>query len=338
MKENYTLDISWETILKIGIAALFFYLIFLVKQVLIWFLFALIISLLFAPLIEFLGRLKIPRILATLLIYLSLFFSLGLLIYLLALPIFEEIQKITTLFPQYFEKIAPPLKDLGIEAFKNFEAFTKNFQDWLLSASRGIFRAIAGIFGGILATFTIFTFAIFLSLEKNLPERVIKTIFSSEKAPQILTIWQECQKKVSGWFLIRLLGCLFVGILTFISLKALKIDYAFSLALLAGITNIIPILGPIFAGLIITILALLHSWTSAGFILVIFILIQQIEGNFLTPILGRKFLEMSPVLVLLSLLIGGKLWGILGAILAVPIFGIIFEFTKNLLIKKREIA
>lgn len=336
MKEEKTLDISWNTILKIGVAILFFYLIFSVRHILTWLIFALIISILLEPAIEFLEKRKIPRALATALIYLLLFCFIGFLVYFSALPLFNELQKLAQLFPQYFEKIAPSFKNLGIEAFENFESFTNNFQNWLISASRGILGAISSIFGGILASFTIFTFALFISFEKNSSERLIKTLLPEEKAIFILDIWQNCQLKVSRWFGVRILSCIFVGILTFISLKILKIDYSFLLAVLAGTTNIIPILGPIFAGAIITLFALFQSFSSAVFILIIFILIQQIEGNFLTPILSKKFIDMPPVLVLVSLIVGGKLWGFLGALLAVPIFGIIFEFLKNFISREKE--
>lgn len=338
MREDQVLDISWGTIFKIGAAILFFYLIFLIRDILIWLIFALIISILLEPAIAFLEKRKIPRVASSVLIYFLLFFLIGVLVYFSALPLFNEIQKITLLFPQYFEKIAPSFKNLGIEAFENFETFTKNFQAWLLSASGGILSAISSIFGGILTTLTIFTFSLFISFEKNGSERIVKTLLPEEKANFILEIWERCQTKVSAWFGVKILSCIFVGILTFIALKALKIDYAFVLAVLAGATNMIPILGPIFAGALMTGLALFQSLVSAVLILILFILIQQIENNILTPILSRKFIGMSPILVLVSLLIGGKLWGLLGAILAVPIFGIIFEFFKDLLSRQKIIT
>jgi predicted PurR-regulated permease PerM len=124
--------------------------------------------------------------------------------------------------------------------------------------------------------------------------------------------------------------------MTFLALKLFNINYASSLSLFAGVTNIIPILGPILAGAIITILAFLDYWPKALFILIAFILIQQIEGNLLSPILTKKFIGLPPVLVLLAVLMGGKLWGILGAILAIPLAGIIYEFLRDFLKKRKE--
>lgn len=336
MNEERVLDISWGTILKIAITFLCFYLIYLVRDILIWVIFALIISLLFNPVINFLQRRKIPRAAATVLIYVGIFGILALLIYYIFPPVISETQQFLQLFPQYFEKISPPLKGLGIEAFESFEVFTKAFQDWLARASSSIFSAIASIFGGIFAALTIFTIAIFLSLEEKGVERVVGLISPRKYEAYVLDLWQASQTKISGWFGSRILSCLFVGLATLIACKVLAIKYAFSFAILAGITDLVPVIGPIIAGIIIFICTALTSWWKAIFILIVFILIQQIENDILTPILAKKFVGLPPVFVLIALLIGGKLWGILGAILAIPLAGIIYEFLRDFLEKIKE--
>ena len=336
MSNEKLLDISWGTILKIGIAFLAFYILYLIRDILIWLIFALIISVLFNPAINFLEKRKIPRVISTLFVYIFVFGILGLLIYFTASIFISEIRQFTQLFPQYFEKFAPPLKGLGMEAFESFEVFTKSLQEWLVRASASIFSAISAIFGGIFATLTIFIIAIFLSIETKGVERAISLLSPKNKTAYILDLWGRCQTKVSGWFGARILACLFVGVVSFIALWLFKINYPFALALFAGVTNIIPIVGPIIAGLIIALIAALDSWLKAALILTVFIIIQQIEGNILTPILTKKFIGLPSVLVLISLMIGGKLWGILGAILAIPLAGIIFEFSRDFLKKRKE--
>lgn len=336
MNGEKTLDISWGTILKIGIAFFGFYILYLIRDILIWFVFALIISVLFNPAIDFLQKRRVPRAVATLFIFIFVFGILGLLIYLVVPVFISEIQQFTKLFPQYFEKFAPPLKELGLAAFENFEIFTQSFQEWLIRASASIFSALAAIFGGIFSTFTIFILAIFLSLEEKGVERAIRVLSPKRQEQEVLNLWKSCQAKVSGWFGARILACLFVGVVSFIALWLFKIDYPFALALFAGVTNIIPIVGPIIAGVITALIAALDSWWKAALILIVFIIIQQIEGNILTPVLTKRFIGLPPALVLISLLIGGKLWGILGALLAIPLAGIVFEFTRDFLKKRKE--
>jgi predicted PurR-regulated permease PerM len=336
MDNEKILDISWGTILKIAIACLVFYSLFLIRDILLLFVFSLVISVLFSPAIEFLKKLKIPRVLAVILTYLSIFGAIGLIVYLIA-PIFiYEIQQFTQLFPQYFEKLSPTLQNLGFISFTSFEGFVVVIQDWLTSASSSIFNAIITIFGGIFSTLTILSISIFISLEEKWMEKILSLVFPKKYEANVLIIWERVQKQISGWFGSRMLSCCFVGLVTFVACKALGIKYAISFSLLAGVTNIIPIVGPIIAGVMIVLLTFLDSWTKSIFALIAFVLIQQIEGNIISPFLTKKIIGMPAVLVLLSLLIGGRLWGFLGVILGIPLFGILFEFTKEFLQKKKE--
>ncbi len=336
MNGDKVLDISWGTILKIFLSLFCFYPIYLVRDILIWIIFALIISVLFNPAIIFLQRLKIPRALSVIFVYVVIFGVLGLLIYWITPAFISEIQQFSQLFPQYFEKIAPSLRGLGIEAFESMESFTQSLGVMLQKASSDILSALAVIFGSIGSTLFILSIALFLSLEEKGVERVIGLLSPKKYENYILFLWQKSQTKVSGWFGARVLTSLFVGIAFFITLYLFNVNYAISLALLAGVLNFIPILGPVITGAVAFIFIVLDSWLKAIFVLVALLLIHQIEGNILSPILTKKFVGLPPVLVLISLSIGAKLLGILGAVLAIPLAGIIFEFFRDFLKKKKE--
>lgn len=336
MDSGKTLDISWAAILKIAVASLVFYLIFLVRDILVLVIFAAIISVLFNPAIDFLQKRKIPRILAVSLVYISVFSFLGLFVYLI-LPIFIfEIQQFSQFFPQYFGKLAPPLKDLGISAFDNFEVFLDSLGGWMVQASSNVFSALSAIFGGIFSTLTIFTISFFLSLEEKGLDRMIALLSPKRYEAYVLDIFHKSESKVAGWFGSRILACLFVGVATFVACKILSLKYAISFAFLAGVLNIIPFVGPMVTGLIIVLFTALDSWSRAIIISIIFFLIQQLEGNILTPVLTKRFIGLPPILVIISLMVGGKLWGILGGILAIPLAGVIYEFLRDFLKKKKE--
>lgn len=333
--QTKVLDISWETILKIAVAAVFFYILYLLRDILIWIVFALIISVLFDPAINFLKRF-IPRVLAVILIYIAVFGVIGSSIYLVAPVFIAEINQFSQDFPTYFEKISPPLRSLGIEAFDSFEKFIKTMQDQLLGISSSVFSAIGAIFGGLFATITILTIALFLSIEESGLERVVAALSPKKYEAVVMSILARSQKKVAGWFGSKILSSIFIGFLTFLICYVLNIDYAISFALFAGVFNLIPIIGPIVSGVIIGMIVLAASWLKAAFFLGAFTLIQQIEGNILTPVLTRKFIGLPPVLVLVALLVGGRLWGFMGALLAIPMAGIFFEFIRDFLKKKKE--
>lgn len=329
------LDISWETIFKIAIAGGVFYVLYLIKDILIWLVFALVIAILFNPAINFLKRF-IPRALAVILVYVAIFGLVGVSIY-LVIPIFvTEVNQFSQYFPSYFERISPPLRGLGIEAFESFEEFIRVLESQLSNISSSVISAIGIIFGGVFSTITILAIALFLSLEEQGLEKVIRALTPKKYEAMVLSILERSEIKVSGWFGARILCSLFIGLMAFLICYVLNIDYAVSFGLFSGVFNFIPIIGPIIAGALIGIVVAADAWLKAIFFIISFILIQQIEGNILTPVLTRKFIGLPPVLVIVALLMGGKLWGLMGALLAIPITGIFFEFLRDFLKRKKE--
>lgn len=331
-----TLDISWGTIVKLSLAALLIYVIFLTKDILVWLLFGVIISVMFDPVIDAMERFRIPRVLATLGLYFSVFGIIAFIIYGTA-PIFiNEIKRFSGLIPQYFETLSPSLGGLGFEAFSDTNTLIEASIKGIEKFASNFFSALFAIFGGIFSTLFVISIAIFLSLERKGIERAIILLFPKSMEALALDVWARSQKKVSAWFISRILGSILVGGATYVSLVLFNAPYPFALSLLAGVTNFIPIIGPLFAGAVIVFFLALESLPKALFVAIALLLIQQIEGNILTPLLTRKFIGLSPVLVLLAVAIGGTLWGILGALFAIPIAGILFEFLRDFLKKRKE--
>lgn len=336
MNNGNLLDISWSTIWKVFIAVILFYIVYQIRDILVWFIFALIISILLNPAIDFFKKLKVPRSLAVAFIYIGIFGLLSLIIYLM-IPLFSsEVQRFSQILPQYFEKVSPPLRGIGVQAFKDIETFLATLAGALNKIAVNIFNILFAIFGGIFTTIFILTLAVFLSLEEKGIEKKIVLLFPKKYENYALLLWGKCQKKVSNWFLTRIIGCLFVGLLSLATFLLFNTPYPFSLGLLAGFLNFIPIAGPLLAGTLIFVVVSLESLSKAIFVLIVFILIQQIENNVLMPLLSKKMVGLSPILVLLALAIGGVLWGFLGAILSIPLAGILAEFLKDFLKKKKE--
>ena len=332
------LDISWATILKIIFALGALYFVFLVRDILIWFIFALVISILFNPAINFLRKLHLPRVMAAILVYLSVFILLGGFIFVLAPLLFSELQQFSINLPAYFEQAAPYLSGLKIEALRNFQSFTEALGKGLSSASANIFAAIGAIFGGITSTIVIFSIAFFLSLEEEGLAKAIMLIFPPRYKTKILTVWQRSQKKVAAWFGVRIICCLFIGLVVGIACYVLNIKYAAFFGLFAGIFNIILTIGPFLSGTAIVLFILtIAGLPKAIIFLVIFFIAQEIEGYVIMPLLSKRFLRLSPSLVLISLLVGAKLWGLLGAILAIPLVGMFFELIQGFMEKKGSI-
>jgi len=338
MEQSRVLDISWETIAKIFIAIFVFYFIYLMKEVALWFFFALAMSVLLAPAINFLRKLWMPKVLAALIVYFSTFGILGILIYLTA-PIFiTELKQLSQHLPDYFEQISPVLQQMGIDTVQTFDSSTKLLIAWLSQSSKGVISAIAVFFGGLYSTIFILVTAFFLSLEDNAFEKFLTLILPKKYEKNIVSLFGKAQNKISGWFGARILACLFVGVASFVIFYIFGIKYAFILALISGILNFIPYIGPwaTAALLVMFIAASTGSWLVVLYVMIAVFIIQQIESMILTPLLMKRMVNVPAVLVLISLVIGAKLFGFLGVIFAVPVFGIIYEFMKEFLEKRRE--
>ena len=336
MNNEKILDISWQTLLKIGLAILAFYLLYAIRDILLWVVFALVISVLFNPAINFLHRRRIPRVLSVICVYLIVFGLMSLFTY-LVVPLFaREIQQFLRAFPDYFERLSPILQQLGVQTFENVEGLIESFGGTLEAMAANIFNALFAFFGGVFSTLFIVTTAFFLSLEGKIMEKVLIMLFPKKYEAAALHIWERSQKKVIGWFGARLLASLFVGVASYITFFVFDIRYPFTLALLAAVFNFIPYIGPLVMGVLLFVLVFPIDILKALFVLIAFTLIQQIDGSILSPILMKRITGLPPVLVLIALVVGAKLWGVLGALLVVPLAGIIFEFLKEFLYKRKE--
>jgi predicted PurR-regulated permease PerM len=336
MDNGKTLDISWGTIFKIFLAVISFYIFYQIRNILVWLVFALIISILFSPVVNLLRKLKIPRGLAVFFVYIGFFGVLTLIVY-FTIPMFiSEFKQFSQILPQYFEKISPPLKGLKIQAFQDIESFINSLGDILNTLTTNIINILFVIFGGIFATIFILTLSLFLSLDEKIVERSIILFFPKKYETKVIMIWERCQQKVSNWFFTRVIACLFVGFTSFLAFLIFNTPYPFSLGLVSGLLNFIPVVGPIITGIFLIIIVGLENISKAVFVLIAFALIQQVENNILTPFISKKLVGLPPVLVLLSLSIGGILWGFSGAILAIPLAGILYEFLREFLEKRKS--
>lgn len=334
---EYTLDVSWKTIIKIFFAGFVLYILFLARDIVIWFFFALIISLLIEPAIDFLRWFKVPKILAVILVYLAILFSVGLITY-LTTPIFIfEIKRLAQSIPDYFNQINPILRTLGIDVAQNFEEFSQMLIDALGNNSGNVIKIVSAFFGGVSSTMAIFALAFFISLEEKGSEKVLALFIPSKYEDYIISLFERAKLKVSGWFMARILACLFVGISSFVVFFLLGVKYSFILALLSGILNFVPYIGPsitlVFSVLFVGISS---DWILAIYTLVALLAIQEIENKFLSPVLMKKFIDLPPVLVLMSLFVGGVIFGFWGTIFSVPVAGIIYELLKEFLRKRKE--
>lgn len=333
---EYNLDVSWKTIVRVAVILFILYLLYLTRTILVWTIFGIVISVIFNPAIDFLESHHIPRVAATIIVYTLLLVLLAFSIYLIVPLFISEVNQFSHLFPKYFAKLSPILQTLGFESFKSIDAFTRSLNSWLVKASSNVFSALGSIFGGFLSSVSIFSIALFLSLEEKWEERTISLFSPTKYEKYTLDIWHRSERRVAGWLGVRIVCSIFVGTLTVLACYILGTHYPISFGLLAGLLDIIPMIGPLIAAVIISILIALSSWSKMFLFILIFFIIQQLESNVLVPVLAKKFMNLPPALIIVALLIGGRLFGVLGAILSIPLLGMLYEFVIGFLKLKKS--
>lgn len=336
MGQEKLLDISWSTIFKIGAGGLALYALFLTKDILVWVLFGVIVSVMLDPIVDALTRFRIPRAVAVATVYIAIFGCIAFLIWGTTPFFIGEVERFSQLLPQYFETLSPALRGLGITAFSSTQAFFDSVSGSAEKIAGNALNALFLVFGGIFSSIFVLSIAIFLSLDEKAVEKGIVSLFSKKYEAFALSVWEKSKNKVAAWFASRIIASLFVGLATCVSLILFHVEYPFSLGVLSFILNFIPVVGPLISALLIGVVVGLDSLLKAVFVISTFMLVQQIEGSILTPIITKKFLGIPPALVLIALAAGGELWGIMGAIMAVPLAGIVYEFLKDFLKKRKE--
>lgn len=335
-QKRINIDISWLSLFRIVIVALLIFGIFYFNQILLWLFFALVISFLFNPLIDKLEEKKISRSIAALLVYSVFIAFIALLFFVMLPPLVTELAELTSNTSIYVNDISKFLDSKGF-SFANLNTIVTTSQQQIFGFLGNVFSIATNIVGQLFAIITIFTLAIFLSIEKEFPLKFVKMFtFSKKTEDAVASSFEESQRQVVGYFDAKIVASIFVGIATIIFCYFAGIEYGVTFGVIATVLNIIPIIGPIISCLLIAFFALFNSWVLALIVVIFCIVLQQVESNVLVPILTKKIIGIPTVLVLLAVLIGAKLGGVMGAIFIIPLVGIVYQFVSTYSEKQKQ--
>jgi len=338
MAESKTIHISWATIFKVAAVILFLIFLYLIRDVIIIFIFALIVASAIAPAVDLLEKIKIPRVLGALIVYVVVIGFLAFLISLVVAPLIRDIKNLSSNFPEYIESLSLKFKSLQ-KAFSRYESLINQFQKFLVNLegrlqNLDLFSTFINIFGGIFSFLLALIISFYLSVQKKGVQRILGSISPFKHRDYILDLWERAQKKLGRWLQGQLFLGLIVGALVYIGLSFLHIKYALFLAILAGILEIFPYIGPVLAGIPAVILGFLQAPIMGLWVLILYFVIQQLENYLIVPVVVGRVVGLNPIVVITALLIGAKLGGIPGMILAVPLTAVFAEFVKDLIKKK----
>lgn len=313
MKEKVSLEVSFLSLIKVAALILGLYLIYVLKDIIILLIFVILLLVLFSPVVENWAK-KIGRGLAVTAVLLIFAVAFALIIYLIIPPIVEQTQQLSENLPGYLTNL------------KGFKSYVPALSGYLssitsnISSIGGNFISItAGLFGGIITFVTAIVLFVYMLIEERKIKLSLVSIFNPRSKEEATYLINKVSVKLSDWFRGQITVSSIVGVIYLIGLLIIGVPYAFTLAVLSLLLDFIPILGPILAGFFAALLALTVSPIKALIVVILYILVQQLENSFIVPKIMGKAVGLSPVVIIIAVLVGAKLMGFLGIILAVPI-------------------
>jgi len=328
-KRPIYVNITTINVIKILLMFILFYFLFLIREILAVLFISLVLASAIDPWVDWFEKRKIPRGISMFIIYFFVFAIIALVLYLLIPPIIEQVNDLAKNFPQIFEKVisgVSKLKDYSLQhgILDNIKDSIGSISSNLQNAAGGLFSTVSGIFGGIVTFFLVLVITFYMVVEENALKKVVWSIAPEKHQIYIMQLVNRMQKKVGLWLRGQLILSVIIFALTYCSLTIVNIitgqmEYALVLALLAGLTEFVPYLGPILAAIPAVFLALTQSPMLALTVAVIYYIIQLMENNIIVPKLMQKVVGLNPIVSIAVLLIGFKVGGIVGAILSIPV-------------------
>jgi len=328
MNKETFVNISWSTLWRLLFFVFVVIILYLAREAIAVLLVSAVISLGLEPLVTFFEKKKIPRIVGVIFVFFFIFLILVLTFYLLIPMILNEIGGFFEQISQIFYSIfGSSISKTSLESIKGglgkiFEFVQVN--DISIGGTvSSLFNKFVLLIATILVTF-------YLLNEKDGVERFLKVVLPDTYERVILTIFSRFKIKIRRWLFAQFLLSLAVGILTGFGAWVLGIKYPVVIGLLAAIFEIVPVVGPVFVGIIAFFIAISDSLLLGLYAVAFFTLVQQLESHFLTPIVIGRAMKIHPVLVIVSLIAGAHVAGFIGVLLAVPIAVAIQEVMEYL--------
>jgi len=327
-QKRVIIEFSPKSIFWVVLTVFAIWLVYVLREIFVIMFLSYIFSAAAEPLIDMLEKKKIPRSVSIIGLYLAVAAILVLFFRLIIPPALNQIQDFaqnSNLYldrlNEYFKGISP---DVANTVRNSLMSFIGNMTE------KGVINQALGIFNGILGLVVVFVVSFYMLWQKNGVEKFIKNYFPSRYQDRTISVSKKISAKMSAWVRSQLFLCVIVFIVNYIALSILKVDFALVLAIMSGVLELLPIIGPIIAGAAAALIALTISPLLALIVVIWYIAMQQTESHVLVPQIMKKSLGLNPITVILAILIGGKIMGIIGIIIAVPVAVSISIISKEL--------
>jgi predicted PurR-regulated permease PerM len=318
-------EISHKTIVFAVFFLLGLWFLYIISDLLLGLFVAFILMSILKPMVNTLSRIRIPRGISILISFLVLFGLLGGAISFIIPPLVDQTTSFVTALPQY-------LANIGVAQNVSQEVINV-YLTQLGSIPGEVIKFVLSLFSNILSVIMVIALSAYMLTGREKLDEILGSFFGEEKKKELVDVIVKLETQLGGWARGEIFLMLLVGTSTFVGLTLIGIPFALPLAILAGLLEIVPNLGPTIAAVPSIIIGLgispLTGLVAAG----LAILIQQIENYVFVPKVMEKSVGVSPIVTLLALAIGVRVAGIVGMIVSVPAVITLHVLIKKYLIK-----
>jgi len=331
--EKRTFDISWETLWRILLFVVIVAVLYQGRQIILGLFLAIIISSGLEGIVDALARIGLPRSISVILIFLL---AVVLVIFILYAVVPVLIIELNTIFAGAGGQGATGSLGflLSLKSQSASAAISRLSTQFLNGGSPLDFFSNA--LGNFFLAIAVIISSFYLSLSEDGVERFLKVVVPPDWEPTALKIYGQSRRLIGSWFRTQLLLSLVMGLMVWLGLVLLGVPYAFLIAFIAALFELVPFVGPIISGAVGIVTALTVSTTLALYTLIFFLIAQQLESNVFVPILNRRSVGLHPVVVIVALLMGAEIGGFLGIVIAVPVAAVFQEVIQEWSSKKRQ--
>lgn len=316
------IEISHRTVIFTIMLLLGIWVLYQIRAVVLLVFVAVILMAALNPLVDRLEKARLPRAAAVAILYLVF---VGIVVGALAgiiPPLVEQTSKLAGRIPEY-------LGQLGIIGFD--QQFISSQLSVLGALPENILRFTVGLFSNVLALFTLLVITFYLLLERSNLKKYLEILFGQDNHQVAVNLMDEVEVKLGGWVRGELVLMTIVGLMVYVGLRLLGIEFALPLALLSGILEVVPNFGPVMAAVPGVLLGLSISPVTGLAVAAMYFLVQQFENSVIVPKVMQKSTGVNPLVTILALIVGYELAGVMGAILAVPMTLLVSVVAKQLM-------
>ncbi len=341
MNEIRKIEISTATIFKTILILLSIVFLYMVRDIVMLLFIAVIIVAAIDPAVDFMQKKRIPRPIGTLIIYIVLLALISLAVSFLIPPMTKQLHEFSGNLNQYYAGAENSLNNFGtLLQGQHIDIGVSRMVNEIGNAvgniPRSIFSTTVGVFSSALSFIVVLSMAFYMSVEEDGIKKFIVSLTPEPHKKYAASLTTRIESKIGRWMAGQLMLMIIIFILDYIGLTLIGMPYALVLAFLAGILEAVPYVGPIASAIPGIIIGFLVSPVKGFLAFLVYLVAQQFETNVIVPQIMKKALGLNPVATISAILIGFKLAGVLGAIIAVPTATAISLFIADLMEREEK--